>query len=86
MGELGRARHRFQAHVQDALQALAAPLFQAPVDQLETAANTGQQVVEVVRHTACQLADRFHLAGLVLGQRFTLLRFAASVQALLQIH
>ncbi|MNH34316.1 hypothetical protein D3C79_949030 [compost metagenome] len=42
--------------------------MQAPFNQLEAAANAGEQVVEVMRNPSGQLANGFHLACLVVGE------------------
>ena len=69
-GELGGSIGGFR----DGFQVPRAPLLRhvAPSQQVGGREDDRQQVVEVVRHTACQLADGFHL--LRLAQR--LFRFA----------
>jgi hypothetical protein len=64
----GSACYSLTAHVQHAVQAIAAALMQAPFNQLEAAANAGEQVVEVMRNPPGQLANGVHLACLVAGE------------------
>ncbi len=61
-GELRTAFHG----IDRLLQPLACPAVtgMTPVQQFEVAAQDLQDVVEVVRHAACQLADRLHLLRL----------------------
>ena len=68
VGEAGSACNCLTAHAQHAVQAIAAALMQSPFNQLEAAANTGEQVVEVMSNPSGQLANGFHLACLVVGE------------------
>ena len=65
-GELGGALHRLANRVDVA----PAPLFRqfAAAQEVGRGADDGQEIVEIVRHPAGQLSDRFHL--LRLTQRF----------------
>ena len=86
--QAGGACYSLAAHAQHAVQAVAAALVQAPLDQFEAATNAGEQIVEVMGDAAGQLADGFHLAYLVTGEFAVLLffvwRLKLGVQALLQ--
>ncbi|MNR13508.1 hypothetical protein D3C85_1299170 [compost metagenome] len=64
MGHAGCALDRFLAEAEQGRQGVGAALLQAFADHFQAAADAGQQVVEVVGHTAGQLADGFHFLRL----------------------
>ena len=75
MGQRGGAVGRGRRQRRVALDFGVAPLRDALLHQIKRADNAGQQIVEIVRDAAGELADRFHLlrlAQLLLGaaQRF----------------
>ena len=81
-GPLGRALGRDDVAVEVAEPALRDPRLQ----QLQAAGDAGQQVVEVVRQAAGELADRLHLLRLAqrllgLPQRLGLLLLGGDVAA-----
>jgi hypothetical protein len=82
-GQLGRAIRRRSDRIDIALSFRLAQIV--PPEQVDRAADHGEQIVEIMRHAAGQLADRLHL--LRLSERI-LRRFAlagALLHALLQL-
>ena len=77
-GQLGGALHRLGNRVDVA----PAPLFRqfAAAQEVGRGSDDGQQIVEIVRHAAGQLSDRFHL--LRLAQRFLALAALGDVDGL----
>ena len=77
-GQLGGALHGLGNRVDVA----PAPLFRqfAAAQEIGRGADDGQQIVEIVRHAAGQLSDRFHL--LRLAQRFLALAALGDVDGL----
>ena len=77
-GQLGGALHRLG----DRVDIAPAPLFRqfAAAQEIGRGADDGQQIVEIVRHAAGQLSDRFHL--LRLAQRFLALAAFGDVDGL----
>ena len=77
-GQLGGALHRLG----DRVDVAPAPLFRqfAAAQEVGRGADDGQEIVEIVRDAAGQLADRFHL--LRLAQRFLALAALGDVDGL----
>src|SRR3954471_309484 len=64
MGQRGGAIDRGHRDLDVAIDLRRASLVRANTHQLEIAGNAGEQIVEVVRQPASQLADRLHLKRL----------------------
>ena len=64
MGQRGGAIDRGHRDLDVAIDFRRASLVRANTHQLQVAGNAGEQVVEVVRQPASQLADRLHLERL----------------------
>ncbi len=77
-GELGGTLDRFGDRIDIAASALFGEI--APAQEIGRGANDGQQIVEVVRDAAGELADRFHL--LRLTQHFLALAAFGDVDGL----